>query len=328
MNSKVKCPICLNADFENDGGSCHMCRTDVNPNTPITVKCDVCGKYEISSSANYPEQIELTPIQRAALSHRLKMASREGAPIILTPDWEDRLLRDATLPSPAIQATNIIRYVGDETSKSGEQLPNLPVDFHSIIGAPNRRFAARLAKELLERRVLSGSDASGHSGPQIINVGLTLDGWERYEAEKSGKVSGMYGFIAMKFGDNTLDPFVKDVVKPAVKNGIGYDLLDMRNVARAGIIDNIMRTQIRDAAFVIVDLTHDNYGAYWEAGYAEGLGKPVIYICEKGKFEEAKTHFDTNHCTTVLWNHEDGDNFCEELIATLRRSLDLFSERR
>ena len=46
-----------------------------------------------------------------------------------------------------------------------------------------------------------------------------------------------------------------------------------------------MVTSIRDAKFVIVDLTHDNHGAYWEAGYAEGLGKPVIYVCKKDKFE-------------------------------------------
>ena len=86
----------------------------------------------------------------------------------------------------------------------------------------------------------------------------------------------------MQFNDSELDAFVKDIVKPAVKEGIGYDLVDMNDVARAGIIDNIMRTQIRDAAFVIVDLTHENSGAYWEAGYAEGLGKPVIYNLRKG----------------------------------------------
>ena len=67
-----------------------------------------------------------------------------------------------------------------------------------------------------------------------------------------------------------LDAFVDTVVKRAVKAGIGYDLFDMRDVSRAGIIDNIMRAQIRDSALVIVDLTHDNPGAYWEAGYAEG----------------------------------------------------------
>src|SRR3546814_6925901 len=94
----------------------------------------------------------------------------------------------------------------------------------------------------------------------------------------------------------------------------------MRNVARAGIIDNIMRSQIRDAAFVIVDLTHDNSGAYWEAGYAEGLGKPVIYICEKAKFDKAKTHFDTNHCTTVVRSEEH----TSELQSLMRISYAVF----
>ena len=30
--------------------------------------------------------------------------------------------------------------------------------------------------------------------------------------------------------------------------------------------------------------THGDPGAYWEAGFAEGLGKPVIYTCEKDDF--------------------------------------------
>ncbi len=50
-----------------------------------------------------------------------------------------------------------------------------------------------------------------------------------------------------------------------------------------------MCVQIRDAKFVIADLTHGNDGAYWEAGYAEGLGKPVAYICEKEEFKKRAT---------------------------------------
>lgn len=128
----------------------------------------------------------------------------------------------------------------------------------------------------------------------------------------------------MKFKDADLEAFVKNVVKPTIKREIDYDVIDVRDVSRAGIIDNIMRAQIRDAAFVLVDLTHDNSGAYWEAGYAEGLGKPVIYLCEREKFDQAKTHFDTNHCTTVPWSTENPEEFGNELVATLRRSLNLF----
>ncbi len=100
---------------------------------------------------------------------------------------------------------------------------------------------------------------------------------------------------------------------------------DLRDVAQPGIIDNILREKIRDAAFILVDLTHDNSGAYWEAGYAEGLGKPVLYLCEQVKFDEKKTHFDTNHCTTVIWGgSKSNDDFSTELRATLRNSLKLF----
>ena len=140
-------------------------------------------------------------------------------------------------------------------------------------------------------------------------------------AEKRGGFDGNYGFLAMQFDDVELDAFVREVLKPAVKEGTGYELLHMRDFGRAGIIDNIMRVQIRDAKFVIADLTHDNNGAYWEAGYAEGLGKPVIYTCKKKKFDEKKTHFDTNHCTTVPWSRDDDENFRQELTATLRRSI-------
>ena len=51
---------------------------------------------------------------------------------------------------------------------------------------------------------------------------------------------------------------------------------------------------------------------------------PVIYICEQNKFDTEKTHFDTNHCTTVTWSINDPEPFVDRLIATLRRSLNLF----
>ncbi len=250
------------------------------------------------------------------------MASRAGKPLTISPDWLRDLLEDDTLPNPMMQTANMIRYIGNEVSQSGSAIEQLPVNFHAIIGAPNRKSAVRLAKELEERKVLT-ADLTGHSSPEFINISLSLDGWERYEVEKRGQFEGNYGFLAMQFGDSELNSFVEDVVKPAVEEGIGYKLVDMNDVGRAGVIDNIMRTQIRDAAFVIVDLTHDNSGAYWEAGYAEGLSKPVLYICKKTKFDEGGTHFDTNHCTTVLWSRDDDEGFKQTVVATLRRSLNL-----
>ena len=227
--------------------------------------------------------------------------------------------------SPAVQAMNLIRYIGDQVSESGKPIlvDHIRV-FHEAIGAPSDEFALQLVEDLKERNVLIYR-VSPMVGDPSREYNLTLDGWEQYEAEKRGGFDGNYGFLAMQFDDSDLDPFVKDVVKPAVKDATGYDLVDMRDVSKAGIIDNIMRVRIRDAKFVIADLTHGNNGAYWEAGYAEGLGKPVIYICEKEKFESKDgTHFDTNHCTTVFWSksRDNDEDFRQKLTATLRRSLD------
>ena len=227
--------------------------------------------------------------------------------------------------SPARQVMNLIRYIGDEVSKSGEPIREFSgASITSTIGAPSEKFATSLIEELCQLGTIKIAHTRATRGnpKSFLDVNLTFDGWERYETEKRGGFDGNYGFLAMQFGDAPLDAFVESVLKPAVKEGTGFDLFDMRDVPRAGIIDNIMRVQIRDAKFVVADLTHDNHGAYWEAGYAEGLGKPVIYICEKKKFEREGSHFDTNHCTTVLWSRDDEEAFRRELIATLRRSLD------
>ena len=221
--------------------------------------------------------------------------------------------------NPAQQAMNIVRYIGGVVSDSGTPIDNLSADeLFTEVGAPSSAFFEHLMRELCDCGVISTATASHGT---FFRVNLTLEGWERYERWQRRQVPGNHGFMAMKFGDPDLDSFARDVVKPAVES-TGYRLFDMRDVARAGVIDNIMRIQIKDSAFLIADLTHDNAGAYWEAGYAEGLGRPVIYICERSKFDEKSSHFDTNHCTTVLWSAENPDEFKKELIATLRRSLD------
>ncbi len=248
--------------------------------------------------------------------------------------------------NPRVQRMNLIRYIGDKMEEYGGVIPQFGADgdvanqglgpiqsyLKNITGAPNTLAFNRLMDDLesdriviIEARQVHTKDSS--TGKDLLiefrGVSLSPYGWEIHEEEKRGKFDGKYGFVAMQFGDDDLDAFVRDVVKPTVKDGIGYELVDMRDVSRAGVIDDIMRIQIRDAAFVIADLTHDNHGAYWEAGYAEGLGKPVIYICEQTKFDKKKSHFDTNHCTTVLWSRNNAEGFREKLVATLRRSLNL-----
>ena len=97
-----------------------------------------------------------------------------------------------------------------------------------------------------------------------------------------------------------LDQLVNDHFRAAVAQ-TGFELRRLDDEQPAGLIDDRLRVEIQSARFLIADLTHGNRGAYWEAAYAEGLGRPVIYTCQHSKFAET-SHFDTNHHLTVLWD--------------------------
>ena len=316
--AKEACPVCLS---EHTGqrvllqwnGS--VCRVD----------CEVCGTFDVTASLVEGElsrdNTQLKSLHRAALSHLIRQtASDSQKPPRITTYTFHQFMENPALPTPARQAINVIRLIGDKVRSSGQVVANLQPSLYAKIGAASPKMAGNIVTQLAARNWIAANARQMPDGAMdFLNVDLTLDGWDQYEKERAGKVSTRVGFLALDFKESVLNKFVAEVLKPAVKEGIGHDLVDMRDVSRAGIIDNLMREQIRDAAFVIAELTNDNAGAYWEAGYAEGLGKPVIYICEKAKI--AKTHFDTNHCTTVPWDDKDHEGFKKELIATLRRSL-------
>jgi len=265
------------------------------------------------------------------MSYQVRTLDRsKGEMLLITTEWIEHFLATARLPGVTVQVANFIRAVGDHQSETGEGYFVDGVTDTALVGSFNKDSFHQLFDQLRQRGLVTVIKSESRPNPRGSGTltgslcGLTLDGWEKYENERRGKIAGKYGFLAMKFEDPELEEFAKDTIKPGVKAALGYDVVDVRNVARAGIIDNILREQIRDAAFVLVDLTHDNYGAYWEAGYAEGLGKPVIYLCKRSKFKDASTHFDTNHCTTVQWEIGGGEAFSAELAATIRRSLTLF----
>ncbi len=323
MSTPIKCPICLNEH----GGKC---REHNEEGENRAFDCDVCGRFRLTESlfadSLDPKYRDLSSLQRASLSHLVRTAfdANNDVPKLDAYRFDDFIKRGNRLPTPALQAINIIRFIGDHFTSTGNRLKRLPIHFYASVGSPNPECALGLISELKEKNLISGSAVISGGTREFLKANLTLAGWQEYESQRSVQTAGRYGFLAMKFADPILDPFAKNVIKPCVKEEIGFSLQDMRDVAQAGVIDNLLRAQIRDAAFVLVDLTHDNYGAYWESGYAEGLGKPVIYLCERSKFDDAKTHFDTNHCTTVLWSTDKPQEFQSELIATLRRSLNLF----
>lgn len=76
-------------------------------------------------------------------------------------------------------------------------------------------------------------------------------------------------------------------------------------------------------------MSHGNQGVYFEAGFAEGLEKKVIYIIDHQVWVDEKerkkmVHFDTEHHTILRWSKDDPkimDEFKRDLKAIIRNEF-------
>jgi hypothetical protein len=253
------------------------------------------------------------------LSHVIRKAHEAGQRLLLDSYTAEAILRNP-LPRPREQADLLIQWLASNSPGPGESL-ELDYDHHgAIVGAKSHAGFSLLVDHLISTGLASGPHTTFLSGESASLISLTFLGWDYFESLRLGGTTYRKGFMAMKFGVPELNSLLDHVLKPAAKRA-GFDLYKLDDKPKAGLIDDRMRVEIRAADFVIADLTHDNLGAYWEAGYAEGLGKPVIYTCERNRFEAAKTHFDTNHHLTIVWDAESREDAGLQLTETIRATL-------
>jgi hypothetical protein len=181
-----------------------------------------------------------------------------------------------------------------------------------IGGIGNDKGIAFYAVRQLEQLGLVDSS----SAISVVGGNLTFQGWQEFDRLKHEIVESRRAFMAMPFNISKLDHIYESCFRPAVK-ATGFQLYRIDEKPPAGSIDNRLRVEIRRSRFLIADLTEDNAGAYWEAGFAEGLGRPVIYTCENGH----RTHFDTRQQQTIFWTEDKLDEAAQRLKNTIRATL-------
>jgi hypothetical protein len=305
----ANCPVCneKNAQIEEQIGS-----------TLLHVNCRACSTFAIDMpvAEHYRDDPKFPPRLRYRI-RKMQRGNGNKYPFV-TEDMAGRFAAEP-LPSLKEQADSLVLRAGDELRESNPAgLAFIKIEeLVAIVGSydPNSLQEGVIkAISATEDRLINPRIAG-----DVLVVGLTFKGWERYEQVKRTPSEMHLAFMAMPFNEKRLDDLFVNTFKPAVKD-TGFELRRVDEAPRAGVIDNNLRVEIRKARFLIADLTEKNAGAYWEAGFAEGLGKPVFYTCEKAYFDQYKTHFDTNHCHTVMWidTPEGLQKASDDLKATIR----------
>jgi len=84
-----------------------------------------------------------------------------------------------------------------------------------------------------------------------------------------------------------------------------------------------IKKEIRDAAFVIADLSDERPSCYFEAGFAEALLRPVVYVASKQSVIKpgttTKIHFDIHINVHFFSNHKE---LAEKLTDAIEKNKD------
>ena len=307
---------------------CPVCRHDLvkkeDRGERLFFECPRCGCYSMSGTAfaTLGWRLNQRPDAGDKLSYALYRMTKREPWVLLDSELLGNMITNTELPWPQAQLENLIAWIGDSLPTVGA---TVEVGEHvlSAVGAKDMSSVRVILGHAQQSGYIEGQFADFLGGGFAVQgLRLTLTGWSFYEELKRGSTSSRYAFIAMQFGRPDLDAVVNDCFRPAVA-ATGFELKRLDDSQPAGLIDDRLRVEIRQSRFLLADLTHHNKGAYWEAGFAEGLGKPVIYLCRKDVFEDKTqgTHFDTNHHLTVVWDPSDLSDAADKLKATIRATL-------
>lgn len=130
----------------------------------------------------------------------------------------------------------------------------------------------------------------------------TATGWLKIDELITHLPSSSQAFVAMWFNDSTKAAYAEGI-EPAIRD-CGYHALRIDQKEHSNKIDDEMIAEIRRSKFLVADLTCEKEkvrgSVYYEAGFAQGLGIPVIWTVARDSYGDI--HFDTRQYNHIVWD--------------------------
>ncbi len=220
----------------------------------------------------------------------------------------DELLYSVRAPrSPIEKIDRLLLHIEKKTSDVGQGV-SIKTDLYSVVYASSAMemvYYIKTAREQMGYIERSGGD----------NYRLTYKGWERVVELKKSRPDSNQAFVAMSF-DKDLMPVWEKGLKPALEE-VGYSPIRVDTKQTNDKIDDKIIADIRKSGLVVADFTGQKNGVYFEAGFALGLGIPVIWTCKESDINDL--HFDTRQYNHISWLDEA--DLKEQLLNRIEATL-------
>jgi hypothetical protein len=278
------CPLCFGAVEVG---------TPVTPGADLNIVCRRCGRYDVSPGLVFDSTIAAD--LRPYLSAATRQANDEGRVLLL----RRKELQDIAAPHISVTVSRkvekVLRLVASRCKRPGIVVP---VDFDldpPIVDCCDRHELSWYLSFLQEKGLLRGYSDEGSES--VDGYAPTLEGWQTIEPTlRPGGIPGRC-FVAMCFSEQTREAYTIGI-EPAVLDA-GFKPIRIDRKEHNNEIPDEIIAEIRNCQFMVADFTGQRAGVYYEAGFAMGLGRPVIWCCRKD--EISKLHFDTNHKNHIDW---------------------------
>ena len=269
-----------------------MCRIDNSPRAG--------GAYCIPEPVVNGSISRLSSEEKARLTTWLidQRAQGESEPIVSS-EIVEHIKNVRSLPIYE-RADRLLKFINDQSLKIGERVRIYGDFYYSALAyseSTDKTEVAYITKYLYEKGWM---EIAGHTIDGYFSSIVTVEGYSRI-AEQAVNTNSSQVFVAMWFNDSTADAFEKGI-NPAIREA-GYHPLRIDAKEHINRIDDEIIAEIRRSRFIVADFTQGTDGVrggvYYEAGFAHGLGLPVIFTCHKDSV--ADLHFDTNHYNHIVW---------------------------
>lgn len=237
------------------------------------------------------------------INGKIKLQPKE----FLTKERVERYINEARFPkTPKEKSDYLLIVLHEKLQPEGAEMDlsgNFSLDYLTA-----KSFFNNNNETLFYLNVLHDNDLIGYqttftkSGTHISKLKLKVKGFEKViELQESGEKSNRC-FVAMSFSKEQEE--IREVLRISItKSGYRPIFIDEVHFDSDVTINDEMIRQIKMCKFLVADFTAHKHGVYFEAGYALGKGKPVIYTCSRFDFEN--THFDTNHYPHIVYESLD-----------------------
>ena len=288
------------------------------------VDCYWCGRY--STEASFPDDLTIDPSGHALLpylaAHVRQTGDRTSQLVSIGPEWKkDAAAHQHTTLSQKIRM--LLEWIAarSRVGVSVDVEADTIAPFIDARDSDESRFLlqhlASLGYIKFGRQVIPTKDRRPSSSGDVAQILLDVAGWEAVSPVAGAGISGVC-FVAMSFDPSLNEAFEHGMV-PAIQQECGFRVVRIDRVEHNDDINDRILAGIRSAQFLVADFTMQRPGVYFEAGFAAGLGRTVIWCCRTDDFDNL--HFDTRQRSHIRWTTPE--DLRQQLTARIRATVAL-----